>query len=203
MNNYLWLITAIFPPALYFAWSMTGHINLGVRHVLIIEPFVILLITFLFSRVLATKKVYLRLIIISLLVFQLYSVIKIFPNYIAYFNEFAGGPVNGYKILVDSNLDWGQDAKKLKKYMVENNIDHVCISYFGQASLEFYGIDYRYLPDNANIRNAPDLECVVAISMTSLYSRAREYGWLLKYQPTARIGYSINIYDFRQTQVEF
>lgn len=42
--------------------------------------------------------------------------IKIHPHYLAYFNELAEGPNNGYKYLVDSNMDWGQDLKGLKEY---------------------------------------------------------------------------------------
>jgi len=33
------------------------------------------------------------------------------PHYLAYFNELAGGPANGFKELADSNLDWGQDLR--------------------------------------------------------------------------------------------
>ena len=39
------------------------------------------------------------------------------PHYLAYFNELAGGPANGFKELVDSNLDWGQDLKNLKLWL--------------------------------------------------------------------------------------
>ena len=35
------------------------------------------------------------------------------PNYLAYFNQLAGGPSHGYRHLVDSSLDWGQDLPAL------------------------------------------------------------------------------------------
>ncbi len=38
-----------------------------------------------------------------------------YPNYLAYFNETVGGPKNGYKYVTDSNVDWGQDLKRLTK----------------------------------------------------------------------------------------
>jgi len=82
--------------------------------------------------------------------------------------------------------------------MVENNVEHVCLSYFGQAVLQNYEIDYRFLPKNENFISTDALNCVVAISATSLYSRAREYSWLLDYEPTDFIGYSIFIYDLRK-----
>lgn len=198
-----WFYCVILPPFLYFAWSMTGHINLGVRHVLIIEPFALLVIGYVVKILIEKSKLFINLCILILVAFQIYSVVKIYPNYLAYFNEAAGGPSNGHSILVDSNLDWGQDLKKLKKYLDDNSIDHVCMSYFGQAPLDYYGIDNRYLPDNQNIGNANNFSCVVAISITSLYSRDREYGWLLNYTPTTVIGYSIPVYDFRKNPVTF
>jgi len=39
------------------------------------------------------------------------SAARIFPHYLAYFNELAGGPDTGYKWLVDSNLDWDKPGK--------------------------------------------------------------------------------------------
>jgi len=131
------------------------------------------------------------------LVFYIISSILIYPHYLAYFNEISGGPDNGSRYLVDSNIDWGQDVKNLKKYMDKNDIDHVCISYFGQAELKYYDIDYRYLPDNKNFTSTDNLNCVVAISATSLYSQKAEYSWLYNYQADDKIGYSIFIYDFR------
>ena len=44
--------------------------------------------------------------------------IKVAPDFLAYFNELAGGPANGYRHLVDSSLDWGQDLPKLKEWLV-------------------------------------------------------------------------------------
>jgi len=39
----------------------------------------------------------------------------VYPHYLAFFNQSIGGPHNGYKWLADSNIDWGQDLKLLKK----------------------------------------------------------------------------------------
>jgi hypothetical protein len=56
------------------------------------------------------------------------------PHYLAYFNELAGGPRNGYKCLVDSNLDWGQDLKHLRRWLDQRQItDPVNLCYFGTA----------------------------------------------------------------------
>ncbi len=191
-------VALVIPPFIYFAWSLTSHLNLGIRHILIVFPFLFVgtgsLVNIKFKN--RGNKIFNWSIGLLLFYYCLSSVL-IYPDYLAYFNELVGGPDNAPKYLVDSNIDWGQDLKKLKKYMEENNISHVCLSYFGQAKLEYYGIDYWYLPDIENFHGTENLNCVVAISITSLYSPQREYGWLLNYTPTQKIGYSIYVYDFR------
>ena len=37
------------------------------------------------------------------------------------------------KVLLDSNLDWGQDLITLRDYMRRGNIDHVDLAYFGRV----------------------------------------------------------------------
>ena len=61
-----------------------------------------------------------------------------YPHYLAYFNWIAGGPVNGYKHLVHSSLDWGQDLPGLKRWLNEHDLDStgktpVYLAYFGKA----------------------------------------------------------------------
>jgi len=50
---------------------------------------------------------------------------------VAYFNELAGGPAGGFRYLADSNLDWGQALKPLKKWMDANGVQHINLAYFG------------------------------------------------------------------------
>ncbi len=69
----------------------------------------------------------------------------IYPDFLAYFNLLAGGANNGWRSLVDSNLDWGQDLDDLPEWMAENDVDEVWLSYFGEARPEYYGITYRGL----------------------------------------------------------
>jgi hypothetical protein len=50
------------------------------------------------------------------------SVLRVHPNYLGYFNELAGGPSGGWRYLVDSNLDWGQDLRALKQWMDDHGV---------------------------------------------------------------------------------
>ena len=87
--------------------------------------------------------------------------------------------------------------KRLKSFLVAENIPYVCMSYFGQANLTTYGIDYRYLQTQDDPHAPADVNCVVAISVTSLLSQDGAYWWLRAYEPDARIGGTIYLYDFR------
>ena len=76
--------------------------------------------------------------LIILISWQAISIFAIYPHFLSYFNEIIGGPANGYIYTVNSNLDWGQDLKRLKKWVEENNIDKIYLDYFGGADTIYY-----------------------------------------------------------------
>ena len=83
--------------------------------------------------------------------------------------------------MLDSNLDWGQDLKKLKKYLDENNIsDPVYLSYFGKGSPDYYGINH--IPMEENVRQGK-----IVISIQHIMEENYPYRWLLDIEPTAKI----------------
>lgn len=57
----------------------------------------------------------------------------IYPRDLTFFNELAGGPDNGWRFLVDSNLDWGQDLGELVTFARQRRIDSLYVSYFGSV----------------------------------------------------------------------
>ena len=193
----------LLPVLAYFgSISATGW-NVGHRHLLPIYPFLFVLVSALIPWALQQKP-FIKAGVAALAAWYLVSSVAIFPHYLAYFNELAGGPENGYKYLVDSNLDWGQDLKGLKRYMEEHKINRIWLSYFGTASPEYYGISYNYLPSyiifDPKYRKVPTP--FVAISATNLQGvylpsvgvDADFFKSFRERQPVAKIGYSIFIY---------
>jgi hypothetical protein len=65
------------------------------------------------------------------------------PRYLSYFNVAAGGPRGGAKHLVDSNIDWGQDLPRLKRWMDARRVKDIDLAYFGTADPHAYGIEFR------------------------------------------------------------
>src|SRR5262249_29655876 len=120
--------------------------------------------------------------------------VRAYPYYLPFFNTLAGGSAQGPRYLIDSNVDWGQDLKRLKSYVAAKGGPEGCLSYFGNIDPAYYGIKYRAIPDGPSAR-----DCDIAISVNSLYSPTGQYDRLRKSTPDARIGYSIYYYD-RQKQ---
>ncbi|MDP3921261.1 MAG: glycosyltransferase family 39 protein [Candidatus Omnitrophota bacterium] len=89
-------------------------------------------------------------VIMGLLVWLAAENRAIYPDYLTYMNSLVGGAKNGHKYLLDSNYDWGQDMKALKKYMDENKIEKVSLAYFGRSDPEYYGIDFGVLPSGGH-----------------------------------------------------
>lgn len=203
-NRAVSIIFLILPVILIFLTSLTQHINIGLRHILPIYPFIFMLIGGLVNIPFKNKK--LSGWILSLfLAWSVWGAVNIYPYHLAYFNEFIGGTKNGYKYLVDSNLDWGQDLIGLKEYMDKNNIKEIKLAYFGFSDPSYYGIRYEYLPSYSipNQKMADytvPLQGYFAISATMLQgvylSDKNFYGLFKEITPIDTIGHSIFIYKF-------
>jgi hypothetical protein len=99
----------------------------------------------------ATKLVLaVRVLLVGSVVLAAIEAVWIWPNYLAYFNALAGGPSHGYRHLVDSSLDWGQDLKELKHWLDAHSSDgrdplRLYLAYFGPTPPEYYGINATIL----------------------------------------------------------
>jgi hypothetical protein len=197
------------PPLVIFLLTTRAKINLGLRHVLPVYPFLFLLASRL-ATLIPTRRGLMISAISGALLFTAGSVLRIAPHQLAYFNEFVGGPDHGYRYLSDSNLDWGQDLKGLKAYMVKEKLEIIYLSYFGSASPSYYGIRYQYAPGSWLWDWPPPREKisrqarrdVLAISVYNLQDVASPddplFRWLWKNAPIAKIGYSIFVYDLTE-----
>ena len=191
---------------LYWTVSLASSLNIGVRHLLPVFPFTILLVSRMTGNLIKSPFLKLKCTILGILIlWQAVSVISIYPHFLAYFNELAGGPNQGYVYTVDSNLDWGQDLKRLKNWVEENKIDKIYVDYFGGGDAKYY-LKEKYAPwwGTSDSKEFPKGN-YLAVSATFLQGGRgiptpgfnQPYGyyhWLDKYTPVAKIGYSIFVY---------
>ncbi len=117
-------IVLIAIPVALTAVSLKSSLNLGIRHIIPIYPFIFLLIGITVNHFYNKKKVLTLAITIPLILFMYFSVLCAFPHYIEYFNESIGSKQNAYKYLRDSNLDWRQNNYLVEKYKLENPGEH-------------------------------------------------------------------------------
>ncbi|MCZ7668410.1 MAG: hypothetical protein M5U34_15060 [Chloroflexi bacterium] len=125
-------------PLCYFLFSLTSGLNIGYRHLLPMLPFLLILISGLTTpgKKVADGKYAIRnthYVLWAGIAILMATTLWIHPHYLSYFNLLAGGPNGGRDILVDSNVDWGQDLLRLRAWQVENDVDLLKLGYFGSA----------------------------------------------------------------------
>ena len=59
------------------------------------------------------------------------STLSVWPNGLGYVNEAWGGHENGYRLLSDSNYDWGQGLKELAVWQRDHDPGPIDVWYFG------------------------------------------------------------------------
>ncbi|MBK6711857.1 MAG: phospholipid carrier-dependent glycosyltransferase [Chloroflexi bacterium] len=209
----LWL-----PPLLFMLLAMTGRITIGYRHILPVVPFLIMLAAQVGKRLASRdwrfwpadnrQSTIANLLVLFLLLWHISGSLRLWPHQEAYFNELAGGPENGSRLLVDSNLDWGQDLIFLHQLLLERGIGEVYLGYFGTALPEKYGVVYRPLPGFMRFTAGAEIDAYnpytpppgwYAISETSrrlglMLQNTDVYAYFQDKEPVACAGYSICLY---------
>lgn len=134
-----WLLTLILTPIIvYWAFTLKGSLNIGIRHLMPTVPFVLMLIGYTVSKLFGSKYKNISYVaIFILLAYMITSTLSNYPNFISYFNE-ATPKDKRYTRLIDSSLDWGQDLLRLKKYIDDNNIKNIKVDYFGGSVPSYY-----------------------------------------------------------------
>lgn len=191
---------------IYWGVSLKSNLNIGVRHLLPVFPFTIILVSGIISKWLNPPRLKVKTaFILLLLLWQAYTIFAVYPHFLSYFNEIAGGPKNGYFYTVDSNLDWGQDLRRLKKWVDQNGIDKIYVDYFGGGDAKFYlGEKYKMWWGTKSPEELPK-GSYLAVSATFLQGGRGEpvegfnqdygyYRWLDDYIPVVKIGNSIFVY---------
>lgn len=168
----------LFLPALLLMLvvSLAG-VHIGVRHVLPVVPGLLLLaalgIVELWRRGIAS-----RVAVSALVLWWSLGVARVAPQYLAYFNELAGGPAGGHRYLLDSNLAWGQDDGRLRDFLQ-------AASARGEA--------WEVNPPGQMARTGR-----LAVDVNSLHQLLRldptPYAWLRSFRPVGYAGMSWPLY---------
>lgn len=207
----------------YWTLSIKSPLNIGVRHVIPSLPFLYLLAaqglmfwlkgaeipnpttwhdvaSRLFAMTVGAIPKY--LLVIGLAAWMVLGTVDAAPHFLAFYNKLGGGIEHGHLIAADSNYDWGQDLKRLEKFVRERNIEKIAVNYFGGGSPEYYLGDV-YQPWWSEKGYTSGWFAVSATLLHGAFGTPIDgfnikpedrYSWLKPYTPVARAGYSILIY---------
>lgn len=187
--------------AVAVAMTFLNRLNIGLRYLLPVFPFLYLLLGALFAGSGRAPA----WVAGGVLAYYAGTALVVHPAHLAYFNPLSGGPARGHRWLLDSNLDWGQDLYRLPAALAARGIhDPVQLLYFGHVDPRLYGL--RTVP----LARGP-VDGVVAVSVSYIagfsYPVTAADGalvpvapdhvrWLRDRAPVARLG-SIWLYDLR------
>lgn len=209
----LWLLI---PIGIYCALSMTGHINIGIRHFLPVYPFLFIAAGALFDRLLGlryARHLALALVVVSFGWMSAES-LRAYPDYIPYMNQLAS-PHPHWWYLSDSNVEWGDDGRALAEYLhARGETEVVGAVSGGWGSLAQYGITYhvifprpgvqvpetRYVAIGASFLNGSTVY-VVPDENGKTISDEQRVNYFAAYrarQPEAVLGNSIYVYRERE-----
>jgi Dolichyl-phosphate-mannose-protein mannosyltransferase len=193
--------TVLVPAVLYFGLSMASHIDLGVRHLLPFYPFFFIALAAGFFALVKSRPPWTGPLLIFVCVLLAAESLSAFPDYLSFFNLVSGGTWRGPHYLLDSNIDWGEDLKKLKSHINTHPAPQYCLEYFGTAEPSYYGIEHTgYVARTNQPGERRDMDCMVAISATvlyDLYEAPGSFTWLRARKPVGRVG-GIWIFDVRK-----
>jgi hypothetical protein len=198
----------IIPAGIYFLVAVLSTLNIGIRHILPVYPFLIILAGWGSAELIRAKRK-LAYAVALVLAFGIFSSLRVFPVYLAYANELWGGPANTYKYLSDSNADWGQQLKSVKEYLDERHVKNCWFAYFADVVVDprYYGVPCKPLTTIASSWLQPSMDVPASIDGPVLISAGvlsgyefgpgelNPYDQFTGLRPTAVIEHGVFVFD--------
>ncbi|HLA12165.1 MAG TPA: glycosyltransferase family 39 protein [Pyrinomonadaceae bacterium] len=134
------LLLLVLPVLLYMAIAMTSSLNIGVRHVLPVFPFLFLLGGALLDRLFSFNARAAVTVFVLLLGWMFVDAVRAYPHYMVYSSPLLGNTA-GWQVLSDSNVEWGEDVGELARYLSQRGEKEILGALSaGWATLELYGV---------------------------------------------------------------
>src|SRR5207253_6229159 len=127
---------------------------------------------------------------------QVVGTARVGPDQLAYFNELAGGPEGGHRVVVDSSLDWGQDLAGLARWLEARGNPEIALAYLGNSDPGASGV--RWQPFFATRPPGAPGPRFGAVSASYLFGLLDPHGVfrpLRAAEPVAIIGHTIYVFD--------
>ena len=176
--------------AVYLAFAVQSRFDIGERHILPLYPFALLIAGGIWEHA-RQHRVAVALVILALGL-NAADALRYAPDYLAYFNIFVK-PENSWRLLTDSNLDWGQGLLALRAYEQHHPEETLHLAYFGSVDPTLYGIKAAALAPNAQVSG----KVVAGASCLSgqVLDDHNSYRWLWPYPPRQVLDHSMWVFD--------
>ncbi|MGA2252203.1 ArnT family glycosyltransferase [Terracidiphilus sp.] len=183
------LLLTVFP-AVYVAFALISHINIGVRHVLPLYPFLLLYAAAAGAWLAKRRWGYVLLPLLFLA--QSADTMRYAPNDLAYFTPFVS-PNRTWTLLSDSNTDWGQGLYALREYQAAHPQETIHLAYVGEVDPAWMGIRYERLGE----QDRPTGTVIVSATQLSgqLLANHEAYRWLLNYPLKAVLDHTMYVFE--------
>lgn len=183
---------------------VTSRLNIGFRHAMPVLPFIVVIAAAGLAPMWKSHGRRLRLGIAALVVVQAASVLSWYPHFIPYTSEYFRDRDRGYRLLTDSSHDWGQALPLLRRFMEEENVSAVQLSYFGSADPAAYGVHYVPLPSFFDLppgTTSGEAPRFIAVSATNLVGGYVDgaFAPFRTREPYRVLGHTVYIYETRVT----
>ncbi len=226
MRNEVFLVIPVIFYAIYLNFFF--KLQIGIRHFLVAFPFLYIFCGSLVSRgeVLAGSAAeakldekedaekagaekkgaisVIRAAIVILLVYLVVSVLSYFPHYIPYFNEMVWDRKQAYKILADSNIDWGQGANYARGYKAKHPG-----AYLEEGMWQMKTYREKHMEEYLHPQFPDSGVIIVNVNNYVGIYHPHRYKWLReRYKPIGEIAYSYLVFEIspgdsiRMTPVE-
>jgi 4-amino-4-deoxy-L-arabinose transferase-like glycosyltransferase len=184
--------------------STKTSFNEHMRYVLPVLPFAFIAI----SRVIvASRSRNATRFILVMLTWSTGSSLWIYPHSLSYFNESVGGPLHGSEHLLGSNVDWGHDLLYLREWIRNHpEAEPMSLAYWGGFNASTLHMSYPtpYQAEELVGGHIPAGWYAVSVNLVrGAPWQGRPLGsfrYFERFPPTARAGYSINIYHIGEDE---
>ncbi len=192
------LIFLMLLPVAFFALAMMSSLNIGDRYVLPVYPFLILLAAGAWHAPQARRSAV--AIVVLILVLQIADLLRYAPDYLSYFNLFVRAD-RSYRLLTDSNLDWGQGLLALRQYLREHPTERLRLAYFGGVDPRDYGLRFEPLGET---ERAAGTVIVSATLLSGQYLQdPNAYHWLFDFPRVAILNHSLHVFQVPERNGSF
>ncbi len=180
---------------------VSSKLNTGFRYALPVLPLLAVLGAAGLARI-WTGGARGRVLIGALTVLQITTAAVAYPHFLAFTSIWAGDQDRPYPTLLDSSVDWGQGLLDLRRFMSDEGVDRVRLSYFGSAMPEAYGVDYVPLPSFFRLEGGDDagppprFTVISTTTLHGLYLQGRDplAAYRLR-EPYRVLGHTLFVYD--------